>query len=274
MYMIMRIDSGEKQLNGDLPSLSNKLWIYTNYDCNLRCKYCVAESHPSAPRRAIDLKTVQRIVDEAVALGFESVYFTGGEPFILDDIYAMLAYASERMPTTILTNAMLFGGKRLARLTSIQNEQLILQVSLDGSRPEHHDPYRGQGSWQKTVEGINTLQQSGFQLRVSTTETPANTEALDEICAFRRAMGIPDEDHIIRPLAKRGFSGEGVEVGKENLVPEMTINAEGVYWHPLSTDPDLLVREEIFPLAEAVDSIQEQLDTIARTGSAGMTTFT
>ena len=30
----------------------SKLWIYTNYDCNLRCTYCVAESHPARPGAA------------------------------------------------------------------------------------------------------------------------------------------------------------------------------------------------------------------------------
>jgi len=52
------------------PELQWKLWIYTNYDCNLRCSYCVAKSSPNAPRRAIGLANVQRLVDQAVALGF------------------------------------------------------------------------------------------------------------------------------------------------------------------------------------------------------------
>src|SRR5574341_2417893 len=84
-----------------------KLWIYTNYDCNLRCSYCVARSSPNAPRRAIGLANVKRLVDEAVELGFTHLFFTGGEPFLLNDIYDMLAYSSERVKTTVLTNAML-----------------------------------------------------------------------------------------------------------------------------------------------------------------------
>lgn len=256
-----------------LPDLSNKLWIYTNYDCNLKCTYCVAESHPRAPRRAVDLAMVERIVDEAVVLGFESIYMTGGEPFILDDIYAMLAYSSARLPTTVLTNAMLFGNGRMKKLFAINNENLILQVSLDGSRPEHHDPYRGPGTWQETMHGIHRLLDAGFRLRLSTTETPANTHSLSEICAFRRALGIADEDHIIRPLAKRGFSQEGMEVGKHNLVPELTINAQGVYWHPLSTDPDLLVSAEIFPLAHAVSQAIVDLAKISASANGGMSEF-
>ena len=36
--------------------------------CNLRCSYCVARSSPNAPRRAMGLENVKRLVDEAVAL--------------------------------------------------------------------------------------------------------------------------------------------------------------------------------------------------------------
>ena len=28
------------------PALEWKLWIYTNYECNIRCTYCVARSSP------------------------------------------------------------------------------------------------------------------------------------------------------------------------------------------------------------------------------------
>jgi len=265
-------NSGKQSHLSPLP-ISTKLWIYTNYDCILRCSYCVAESHPKAPRRELPLATVKKIVDEADELGFEGIYFTGGEPFILNEIYEMLAYASARLPTTVLTNAMLFGNGRLKKLVEINNEKLFIQVSLDGSRPEHHDPYRGQGSWQKTVDGIGRLRESGFRIRLSTTETPANTAYLEEICEYRRSLGISDCDHIIRPLAKRGFSQAGMEVGKHNLVPEMTINAEGVYWHPLSTDPDLLVKGEIFPLAEAVSQIQIELEAITHIQNTGREEF-
>src|ERR671935_2890054 len=246
------------------PELQWKLWIYTNYDCNLRCSYCVAKSSPNAPRRAIGLANVRRLVDEAVELGFTDVFFTGGEPFILNEIYDMLAYASARVKTTVLTNAMILRGSRLEKLVAIANENLIVQVSLDGGQAEHHDSYRGAGAWAKTVEGIKLLQARGFRVRLSTTETPANAPHLDAICAFHRALGIPDEDHFIRPLAKRGYSKEGLELGMGNLVPELTVNLDGVFWHPLSTDADMQVSKRMFPLAPAVARIQRQLELMAR----------
>jgi MoaA/NifB/PqqE/SkfB family radical SAM enzyme len=257
-----------------VPELQWKLWIYTNYDCNLRCSYCVAKSSPNAPRRAIGLANAKRLVDEAVELGFTDVFFTGGEPFILNEIYAMLAYASARVRTTVLTNAMILRGPRLDQLAAIANENLIVQVSLDGGEAAHHDAYRGAGAWAKTVEGIQLLQARGFRVRLSTTETPANSPHLEQICGFHRGLGIPDEDHFIRPLAKRGYSKEGLELGMANLVPELTVNLDGVFWHPLSTDADMQVSKKLFPLAAAYERVNAQLDLMARTGAAPQMTFT
>jgi len=269
----MALPSGFSQ-SADTPlDAQKKLWVYTNYNCNLRCSYCVAESSPQAPRRALSLETIRRLVDEACALEFEHIYFTGGEPFLLRDIYNMLAYSSKRLKTSVLTNAMLFHGKRLESLYAIQDGNLLLQVSLDGSCPEQHDPYRGEGSWAKTVEGIRNLQQRGFRVSLSTTLTPANTDHLAEICAFHHSLGIPEEDHIIRPLARRGFSKNGMDVGKQTLIPEITINVDGVYWHPLSTDPDMLVTEQIFPLSDAVCQIRRELEDMAQASAAQLNTF-
>jgi len=253
-----------------------KLWLYTNFDCNLTCTYCVAESSPTVARRALGLDKVQRLVDEAVALGFQKLFFTGGEPFILSDIYEMLAYASQRLQTTVLTNAMLLRGQRLDKLCAIANDNLSLQVSLDGGSAEPHDAYRGQGSWAKTVAGIRQLQAKGFRVSISSTETPANTAHLAELHTFRRSLGIAAEDHFVRPLARRGFSQEGVEVGVETLVPELTVTSEGVYWHPLvgPSDTDMLVSTQIFPLAEAVRCIEQQLSAVADKANTKRTEFT
>ena len=260
--------------NNCQPAIQWKLWIYTNYDCNLRCSYCVAKSSPNAPRRALGLANVQRLVDEAVALGFNEVFFTGGEPFILNDIYDMLAYSTARVKTTVLTNGMILRGPRLERLGAIAHDNLRVQVSLDGATADDHDAYRGKGSWDKTLEGIRLLQGRGFRVRLSTTETPVNSPRLADICDLHRGLGIPDSDHFVRPLARRGYSKEGLELSMTNLLPEVTVSLDGVFWHPLSTDADMLISRHLFPLAASVTRIQDQLDAIARTGQPGLMTFT
>jgi MoaA/NifB/PqqE/SkfB family radical SAM enzyme len=258
------------------PAISWKLWIYTNHDCNLSCRYCLAESSPRAARRGLSLATVRQAVDEAVVLGFERVFLTGGEPFLLDDIYPMLAYASERMPTTVLTNAALLRGRRLARLDEIANPNLTVQVSLDGARPEHHDPFRGLGAWTEAVEGIKLLRQHGFHVHIGATETTVNAAHLDELAAFLRSLGIPVEDAVSRPVAQRGFATEGMEVGRASLAPELTLTAAGVFWHPLASpsSKDLQVCSQIFPLSAAVACVEQELAALGRDAQGQQKTVT
>ena len=256
-----------------VPVVFEKLWLYTNYDCNLSCAYCLAKSTPGTPRRALGLANVRRLVDEAVVNGFREVFFTGGEPLILEDIYAMLAYSTERIKTCLLTNAMLVKGRRLERLKAVNHPNLTVQVSLDGAQPEQHDVYRGAGTFAPTLEGLRRLQENGFHVRLSTTETPANSAHLGEICEFHKSLGIPEGDHVLRTLAKRGFSQEGIELSTVNMQPEVTVDIDGVYWHPLSTDSDMRVSWKMFPLADSLTLIREQL-AAQTAGEAARVSFT
>jgi len=242
-----------------VPDIAWKLWLYTNYDCNLTCKYCVARSGPNVPRRALPAPVIRQLVDEAAALHFSHLFLTGGEPFLLPDIYETLAYSSSRLPTTVLTNATLLHDKQLDKLDAIRNEQLLVQVSLDGPDPETHDVYRGRGTWVRTIAGLQRLLHRGYRVRIGTTETPANTAHMMALRSFLDGIGIRADDHFVRPLAKRGFSKEGVELGVDDLVPELTVNVDGVYWHPLSTDRDMLIAKSPLPLKASLARVYELL---------------
>jgi hypothetical protein len=68
----------------DKRPVGSRLWLYTNFDCNLRCDYCCVCSSPTAPRRELGLRRIQRIAGEAAELGVKEIFVTGGEPFLLE----------------------------------------------------------------------------------------------------------------------------------------------------------------------------------------------
>jgi pyruvate-formate lyase-activating enzyme/predicted phosphodiesterase len=236
-----------------------RLWVYSNFHCNLACDYCVVASSPRARRRSIGVERFRGLIDDAVAEGFAEVYVTGGEPFIEPDIVAMLEYASDRLPTVVLTNAMLFHGRRreeLARLAGRAN--LVLQSSVDGARAETHDAWRGAGSWEKAMGGLAYARGLGLPLRVAMTETPENRDEVDELRALLASLDIVGDDFAVRPLVKRGFAEDvedGMEVSEPVIVPELTVTADGVHWHPIGGDvdssPDMVVARGEVGLADA-----------------------
>jgi len=241
-----------------------RLWVYSNFYCNLSCDYCVVASSPRARPRSIGLERFRALVDEAVSEGFEELYVTGGEPFLERDIVPMLLYASDRLETVCLTNAMLFlHGRRRRELEALAGrERLVLQSSIDGARPETHDVHRGAGSWQKAMEGIGLARELGLPVRVALTETPENAREVEELRVLLAGMGIVGEDFAVRPLVQRGFSASGMEVSDAVMVPELTITADGAHWHPIGGDlassPDFVLARGEVSLAEAKRRVVER----------------
>jgi pyruvate-formate lyase-activating enzyme/diadenosine tetraphosphatase ApaH/serine/threonine PP2A family protein phosphatase len=244
-----------------------RLWIYSNFHCNLACGYCAVASSPRARRRSLGLERFRALVDEAVAEGFEELYVTGGEPFVEPDIVAMLEYASSRLPTVCLTNAMLFRGRRrereLARLAG--RGDLVLQSSVDGARAATHDRWRGAGSWDKAMAGIAYAHALGLPLRVAMTETPENTGEVEDLRALLAGLGVTGSDFAVRPLVRRGFAAEhdvGAPVSESLMVPELTVTADGLHWHPvggdLASSPDMLVAPAPVSLADGKRLVTER----------------
>ena len=131
--------------------VGSRLWLYTNFDCNLHCDYCCVRSSPTAPRRELGLARVQRIAREAAGLGVKEIFVTGGEPFLLEDIGEILVSCAAAAPTTVLTNGMLFAGRRAESLRALPRDRIVLQISLDSATPERHDLHRGPGTWARAL---------------------------------------------------------------------------------------------------------------------------
>jgi hypothetical protein len=239
--------------------VGSRLWLYTNFDCNLHCDYCCVRSSPTATRRELGLARVQRIAREASELGVKEIFVTGGEPFLLEDIGDILLSCAAAAPTTVLTNGMLFTGRRAESLQALPRDRIVLQISLDSATPELHDLHRGPGTWACTREGIQRARAHGFRVRLAATvSTDGEAEAFRQ---FLDEEKIAAEDRVIRRIALRGSATEGVAVSRIDLVPEVTITADGVYWHPVGAeDADLLVTRDIFPLSEAFAAVRSAFD--------------
>lgn len=253
-----------------------RLWIYTNLHCNLACDYCCVRSSPQADPLLMPLERVEALASEAVDLGYERILLTGGEPFLHPQLDALVAASAAHLPVTLLTNAMVFAtGRRREMLEALPRDRVTLQVSLDSPTPPLHDHHRGEGSWQRSREGIAIARDLGFRVRVAA--TCALQSERDEMDAFLAAEGVPPEDRVIRPLASRGEAEElegGVAFGRRDLVPEVTLSAAGAWWHPVgATDPDLQLGPPGTSLKMAQDAIQQQLDTWAEQGEHLMSVF-
>lgn len=239
--------------------IGERLWFYANYHCNLVCTYCLTESGPSVARRGLDPGWMLARAHEAKELGFGALGITGGEPFMVATMPETAAALGAVLPTVVLSNATLFAGSRLERVAEhLAGADVHVQVSLDAPNARDNDTQRGDGNWTSVTEAVPRLVERGVKVRIATTTEGLEPGDLDRLCSLHRSWGIPDTDHVVRPVVARGraaLAGMGVEAGPDDLAAELCLTADGAFWSAFGptvrggrVDTDLLVTRTTTPL--------------------------
>lgn len=256
-------------------TVNGRLWFYTNYHCNLECSYCLTESGPTVRRRELDADAILERAAEAKRLGFTGFGVTGGEPFIREDMPELVALLARDLPTVVLSNGTLFNDRRLRELEPLADLPVQIQISLDRPDPVENDEMRGPENFRKVIEAIPKLVERGIGVRIATTlEDPdaVDAEEQERLCALHRSLGIPDHDHVVRPIINRGRAASnemGLLAGFEQLEPELTLTADGAFYSPFGPtvragrlDTDLLVSRTTSPLEHPVNALLRIADQL------------
>ena len=257
------------------PPLGSRLWLYTNFDCNLACDYCCSQSSPHAPARRLPPEVARRACEEFAGLGGREILLTGGEPFLAPDLGEVVEAAARWVPVTILTNAMLLArGSRRRTLDSLDPARVTMQVSLDSGTAPLHDRHRGTGSFDRARAGIELLRSLGFRVRVAATVDEADAAEEHSLHELLDADEIPDEDRLVRRVARTGFAEWGVKLTLDTLWPEPTLTADGAWWHPVGiADPDMQVASTPLPLVTVIAVMRATLNDPKRDRAAALDAF-
>ncbi len=233
-------------------AIGGRLWVYANYHCNLQCAYCLTESGPLVARRELSPERLQELAVEARAAGFTALGVTGGEPFLVPGLAAVLPALAKRMPTLVLSNGTLFTDRLIDQLRPLAGLDFAIQISLDSAEPDRNDEMRAPHNFAKVVAAVPRLQAAGIRVRIATTSEGLGQGELERLCNLHRSLGVPDHDHIVRPIVRRGRAAEqglGADVVRRDLPAELTITADGAFWSPFGPtvrggrlDTDLLTR--------------------------------
>lgn len=178
--------------------------------CNLRCHHCFISCSPENDKfKFLSLETCARYLEESKTLGVKEYYFTGGEPFANPQMCDILELALTYGPSTVLTNATLFRDPTLDRLEAISKSstnQLELRVSLDGYTAEMNDPIRGDGTFDRAMEGTRKLVDRGFRpiLTIARTWDGDDDAVLKGFVELLKSIGYGSPRLKILPLLKIG----------------------------------------------------------------------
>jgi len=199
---------------------------------------------------------VRTFLDESIALGVKEYYFTGGEPFMNQEIVEILEDTLQLGPATVLTNATLLPERTVAALARTAAQSLYsleLRVSLDGVTAEMNDAIRGAGAFDRCLSGVRRLVSAGFLPIITTMQSWPDQETEALLDRFRGLLSDVGYDRarlkILPPLligeeAKRSRAYDPMERVSHQMLQGFDMNqlicssarvatARGVYVCPI-----------------------------------------
>jgi len=218
VWKALREAEGCSNLPADLLRFSAQtrpvvMWNLTSH-CNLACQHCYMDASREA-NAEMSLEEGVRLVDELAALKVPILIFTGGEPLMSKNFYALALHAREvGLRTVISTNGTLITPE-VARLLA-EAEIRYVGVSLDSVSPERHDAFRGvAGAFARALQGLKNARDAGLKTGLRITLTRDNWQDVPALLSLALEQGIPRFClyHLVP-------TGRGAGIADRDVTPE------------------------------------------------------
>ena len=163
-------------------------WQITN-ECNLACMHCIEESGPG--KRFKDELTEEQVfsvLEQMMALEIPYLSFSGGEPMLHPQFFAMAEYVCARgSQLKVETNGHFLTPENCARLRDIGVK--AVQVSLDGASRPTFNRIRVLGEFDRCVEGIRHLHDAGVPIEINFSPTRFNIHEVGAVVDLACELG-------------------------------------------------------------------------------------
>ncbi len=154
--------------------------------CNLSCRYCRASASHEPDQGELDTDEAKRFV-ESIAPLKPMLILSGGEPLLRPDLFQIIRLAvSLGIRVSLASNGTLITPE-LAKEIADSGVSRV-SISLDGADAAMHDLGRGQGSFKRSIRGIENLR-GRVDFQINFTVTQKNQSELIRIFDLAEKLG-------------------------------------------------------------------------------------
>ena len=156
------------------------------YTCNEKCTHCFLNNHKE---KGLTLERYKTLFAQLVDAGTMFIILTGGEPFTRPDFMDIVREArKKRISVSIFTNGTLLTQEIIAELKELFVNEV--HISLYGANAVTHDEVTGiRGSFNKSVQSIKWLVESGITTRIKSPLMSGTVGELDGIKKLSHTLG-------------------------------------------------------------------------------------
>lgn len=178
-----------------------RMTVDTTRKCNLKCGYCHSSSGASYDGPELAGRDLRNIFEGAEKSKTFDITLTGGEPTLWNSLEETMSASKDLdFPSVqLITNATLINEKRVKVLKTGNLKRIL--VSLDGLS-DIHNVNRGKGSFDKTIDGIQTLREVVDNVTVISVVDKTNFDKWQELTSRLIKMGV--KQHHLCPVCFAG----------------------------------------------------------------------
>jgi MoaA/NifB/PqqE/SkfB family radical SAM enzyme len=131
----------------------------------------------------------KKIIDALADLGVVTLTFSGGEPFIREDLFELASYAKlQGLITMVVTNLSLFKESHIEKIAESFD---FFGISIDSTRPEIYQEIRG-------MDWLDRIKESVHKIMTGLTELKADVQVCGMVTiSNRNAYEMHDVLHMI-----------------------------------------------------------------------------
>ncbi|MES0341705.1 MAG: radical SAM protein [Candidatus Humimicrobiaceae bacterium] len=190
---------------------NHPVWEVTNR-CNLNCIHCHTEGGHKLDDE-LDTSSAKRLIDELAEIKeFRMLVYTGGEPFMREDLFELLEHSKKAgFVNVIASNGMMIDDEIAKDLK--RNGVAGVAVSLDSDNCLVHNNIRNNPkAFEKALRGIEAIKKAGILLQINTTAMDINFEDLGDLIDYVDKLGSG-----IMLMYQLVPVGRGIEIAKSAL---------------------------------------------------------
>lgn len=181
----------------------------TTRACSLSCVHCRASAITEPLPGELSTNEGMKLIEQVASFGkpYPTIIFTGGDPLKRKDLFELLSHAARLGIGFALSPAMtdLVTPEILSKIKSLSASSI--SISLDGASDQTHDSIRGKaGTFEKTIETIQTAVRMGLNPQINTAIMKRNYQELPEIFHLIRGLGIKTWELFFLVKVGRGTS--------------------------------------------------------------------
>ena len=167
--------------------------------CNLRCPECPSGLRSfTRPTGMLDELLYKKTIDELSGRLWYLLFYFQGEPYLHQQFFELIAYASARnIYTATSTNGHYLTKENALRTVESGLDRLI--ISIDGTTQETYESYRIGGSLEKVIAGTRNLISAKKELKSRTPHVifqflvvRSNEHQLEEIKKLAIELGVDE----------------------------------------------------------------------------------